>query len=349
MKKLLWILCVIVGLPVMAQDPDAAGKLVEQGVDLHDNGDYNGAVAKYREALKLDSVNLVAMGEIAYSLHMLNKDEESVFWCKKAIAMYPDSSNTGWIYITLGNSLDGLDRGDEAIQVYNEGIKKFPNENMLHFNKGVALSMKGQFTEALTSMEISAKCNPRHPGTQNAMGYLLMGKKRIIPALMTFLRFMILEPTGKRAEDNLSLIMDLMGAHVEKTGKNDITIYFDPKNAGDNGDSTSNNFSLVEMTLSLATALDFDKKYKKETAAERMIRKLDLMFSMLKNEDQREGFYWEFYAPYFYALKEAGHVETLAYIVLASSKDAEVGKWLSGHKDEIDKFYEWSSNFDWNK
>lgn len=56
-----------------SQNKTAADDLVMEGIELHDNGDYKGAIAKYDKALAIDKDNLFALTEKAYSLLSLGK------------------------------------------------------------------------------------------------------------------------------------------------------------------------------------------------------------------------------------------------------------------------------------
>jgi len=56
MKKITYLILLITSIS-FAQNPEAAEKMVIEGVHLHDEGKYNQALAKYDEALKTDKDN----------------------------------------------------------------------------------------------------------------------------------------------------------------------------------------------------------------------------------------------------------------------------------------------------
>jgi tetratricopeptide (TPR) repeat protein len=352
MKKIfVFALVLLLQGALIAQDKEAADKLIDEGVAYHDKGDYEGAIDKYDKALKVDTFNLKALGEKAYSLLSLEKYDESVAQCQLAIKKHPGDEGLHMIYVVYGNALDEQKKTDKSIEVYDEGIKLFPDSYMLHFNRGVSLASVKKYDDAIQSYQNALRLNPRHAGSHNAMGRILMNSKKRIPALLCFCRFMVVEPTSDRAKENLENIKTLLNAGIEKTGKKDITINVDQETMTDtneNGIKKENNFKTVDLALSMSAALHFDKKYSKETDMEQFVRNIKIVCAMLK-ETQKDnyGFYWDFYAPYFIEMNDKDFVDTYGYIVFASSDDPAVNKWIKAHDKEINAFYDWSKNFSW--
>jgi hypothetical protein len=100
--------------------------------------------------------------------------------------------------------------------------------------------------------------------------------------------------------------------------------------------------------LGIMAAIDHDKKFKKETEAERLVRKFETICTSL-SEAQGEGvgFYWDYYVPYYLEMKEKGLIETFVHIILLPSGQSDVKKWIKSHEKEIEEFYDWSSAFQW--
>ena len=61
-----------------SQDQPDAKSLVKQGVALHDAGKYDEALAKYSEALKLDSAYQSAYYEMSYTLFSTGKGHDAL-------------------------------------------------------------------------------------------------------------------------------------------------------------------------------------------------------------------------------------------------------------------------------
>ena len=350
---ILIVLFVLLGNNLFSQNKTAAEDLVMEGIELHDKGDYKGAIAKYEKALDLDKDNMFALSEKAFSLLSLGKYKESIENCEKVIKLYPDEKDLNMVYVTYGNATDGLKNTEKAIEIYEQGLLKFPDFYQLYFNKGVSESYLKLYDDALTSFEKAVQCNPGHASSHNAIGRLKNFDGKRIPALLAFCRFLAIEPQSARAEENLSSIQTIMNGNVEKTGKQSVTININAGILGDtlaNGNPNENSFSMVDMMLSMSSALDYDKKYKNDTDVEKFIRKFSTLCSSLKEgQEKNSGFYWDYYVPYFISMQENNHIETFAYIAFASTGESDVTKWLKAHPNEMEAFYNWSTGFEWSK
>jgi len=351
--KNLFVLFLLSTNILFAQKKEEAEQLVTEGVAIHDKGDYGAAIKKYEKALELDKDNLLALAEKAYSLLALNKYEEAIACCKKAIEVHPKNEDLNSVYVTYGNALDANKKSDEALKVYDEGIKLFPDYYMLHFNKGITLVQSSKYDDAILCFQKSASLNPKHASSHNALARLMNIKNKHIPALMAYCRFLVLETQTARAKENLEQVQTIMKGNVEKTGKKSVTINISPDMLADttaDGKSKENNFATTDLLLAMTAALDYDKKNKKKSDVEQFIRKFETVCSSLKeSKKDNYGFFWEFYAPYFIEMNDKGLIEPFAYIVFASSADKNVSKWINSNEMEIKKYYEWSKNFEWKK
>ncbi len=335
-----------------SQNKEAAEKLVNEGVNYHDKGDYEGAITRYNKALKQDKDNLYALTEKAYSLLALEKFDESIECCKLAIEKHPGESTLKTVYVTYGNALDSQKKTDKSIEIYDEGIEQFPDFYLLHFNKGITLMSVNKLDEAMQSFQSSVKLNPKHAGSHNAIARISQYKNERIPTVLAYSRFLIVEPQTSRSVANLDAMQKIIGSNVEKTGRKSITINVSSEMLADtneDGTKKENNFSSQEMLLAMSTALDFDKKQKDDSEVQKFNRKFEVLCSsMAETKKDNHGFFWEFYAPYFIEMHAKGYVEIFSYIAFASTKDPEVEKWLKKHETEINEFYEWSNGYKWD-
>ena len=333
------------------QKKEEAENLVNKGISFHDKGDYEMAISKYDSALLLDKDNLLALAEKAFSLFSIQKYDESIVCCKRAIESHPKEKALATVYVTYGNDYDVLKNTKKSISIYDEGIKLFPDYYQLYFNKGITLSSIPKNEEAISCLQKAVLLNPNHASSHNAIARLSNATNQRIPAILAYGRFLSIEPKSNRAKENLSALQRLMMGNVQQTGEKSVTINVSPDalNASTSkGKPKENSFSSLELMLSIDAATDFDEKNKDKTDVEKFIRKLETLCSYLKeSRADNSGFYWSYYAPYFIGLKDEGLIETFAYISFASSEAKDVSNWLNSHKSEIDKFFTWSKSFQW--
>lgn len=331
-----------------AQNQAQAEKLVEEGVELHDKGDYTGAIAKYDKALEADKDNLTALTEKALTLSASGQYDEAIKACRQIIATHSNDDLSN-VYVTYANSLDHLKKTDEALAIYDEGIKKFPDYYQLYFNKGICYANSTTPDQALGCFQKSLLINPNHPGSLNAIGVMEAGSNRI-PAILAFSRFLVLEPQTARAKKNFESLQNLLMQGVKQEDKG-ITINLNSDVVSDSkAKKKENDFSQTDLILSMSAALDFDEKNVNKTDVEKFIAKFETICESLDETKKRNsGFYWENLTPYFIEMHKKKLVGPFGYIAFATSGKEDVSKWLQQNQAELEKFYAWSTGYNWKK
>ncbi|KFF06020.1 tetratricopeptide repeat protein [Flavobacterium reichenbachii] len=334
-----------------AQNKAEAEKLVDEGVELHDKGDYTGAINKYDDALKLDKDNLLALTEKSLTLNASKNYEQGIAACKQAIAKHKNEGLKN-VYVNYGNALDHLKKADEAVKIYDEGIALYPDYYQLYYNKGICLSGLGKDVAATDSFQKSFLINPNHGSSLNAIGVLETGNNRI-PAILAFSRFLIVEPQTKRSQVVLEKLQKLMMQGVTQQNEKSINVSINSSmlsDAEDKSQTKENNFSSTDFILSISASLDFSEENKSKTDVEKFIRKFEVVCSSLvETKKENFGFYWEKFVPYFREIERNKFIETFAYIAFVNTNSDDVLKWHEKNKAEVDKFYNWNSTYKWNK
>ncbi|MCA6065671.1 tetratricopeptide repeat protein [Chryseobacterium sp. RG1] len=345
MKKNL-LLLLFIPIISFSQNKTEAEIKVNEGIVFHDQGKYNEALNKYDEALSLDKNNLFALSEKAMTLETSQKYNEAIEICKLVINTYPDK-DVKTVYISYANSLDHLKQTQEAIKIYDEGIKKYPNYYQLYFNKGIALINDKQVEKALESFQKAAKLKPNHKGSLNALA-ALNSENRIVSILCS-LRYLALDNKSQLAKNHLKSVLTLMNKGVTQKDDNSINLSIDPTILDKANDKKSkNNFSSTDMVLSMTSALDFDEKNKGKTDYQRFTDKLDSMFATMEETQKKQsGFYWEFLAPYFIEMHKQKLIEPFTYIAFSAQPNDDIIKYYKDHSEQIEQFYKWSENYIW--
>ena len=158
------LLAVCAASPPSAEEPEETPSLQQafllwqQGYLLHLFGQYEEAVRLFRKSI---GVHPTAEGHtfLGWSLSHLDRTEEALAECKKAIAIDPDYGNP---YNDIGVYLIDLGRPDEAIPWLEKAIraKRYCCYQFPHFNLGRILLMKGRLEEAKRSFERALGYDP---------------------------------------------------------------------------------------------------------------------------------------------------------------------------------------------
>lgn len=350
-KPIVFLAALLISLSAFSQNSEKIDKLIDEGVSLHDKGQYSDALKKYDEALVLDPSNKIAFAEKSMTQLAMARYEDVILTCQLAIQKLPGQSGSSNFYVNYGTALDELKQSEKAISIYNQGLKIFPTSYSLYFNKAITLLRTENKPDAILCLQQTLRNNPEHLKSHRLLGLLLIESEQRIPSIFANSRFLILEPEGERAATTLTMLQNVMTSNVKKGPGNKITLNIGRNMLSDTTNAAATNenvFTATDLNLTMSAALDYDSKNKKKTEVENFIRKFNTICETLKEtQAKNHGFYWEYYAPYFIEMSNKGFIDTFAYLAFASTNKKNVTSWIKTHASEIDDFYKWSKTYYW--
>lgn len=331
-----------------SQQTDSSEILLRQGIALHDNKDYEGAIKIYDEIIKRDPGFFLGWYEKSLTFLAMGKYQESVDMSKRILNQFPNQKDIGKIYVNYGSALDVLGKHEEAIAIYSEGIKKLPDFYLLYFNRGITEYAQKDVESATNDFKKSVELKPLHASSHQYLAYCTYTKNKIAAA-MSLSVFLLIEPEGERAEKNLKLLMKLLSSNVQQKDEKNITInlspdLFDTKKQGED------DFHIAEMTISLKAANDFDDKRKDLNTAQKLKGKLETLAVIdAGKKKSKKGFFSRLYVPFFNQMHKDNYLETASYIICSSDGEESVNKWIKENQDKVNDFYKWFKNVEWAK
>ena len=323
---------------------DTADQLLREGVALHDRGDYDGAIAKYRAALKIEPDNLQVTYELGFSLYAKGDRGEAEKVLRPAAAR--TSPFQPALYGMLGNIDDDNGKLADAIKDYQEAIRLAPNLRLAHFNLGVAYLRSGKLPEARAALENEAVSNPNHPGTQLMLGktYARAGFRG--PAALAFSRFLFMEPVSKRADDARQELESLFAANVKQESPGHVTITMDPKASKEEGDFSGADLIMPMAQLNAGKPGPDGKVSDLEPPIERLATTLKVIAEM-GNEKKSSGFAINYYLPFVKTLYDRQEIDLYCRIAYSGATLAKNDAWLAQHASDADELRFWANAFSW--
>lgn len=330
--------------PKLAPSPSTGAQdaLIREGTSLHDRGDFDGAIRKYKEVLAENPSNTLALYEMGYA-YLAKKDYKKSLEAAYRGAQYK-SGELRHFYLLIGNGLDMLGETAESIEVYKSALKLFPDESLLHFNLAIAYKNAGKLNEARRSAKAALATNPQHPSSHLILASLFYGGGYKTPAMLAAARFLTLESDTERASVAVRIMREVLSGGAKQGAKsNEIHISLDVNAKKDEGD-----FTMIDTLLGLSAAVAMSGKEKK-TDAELLVSQMDKVLSVLaeQSEKKQETFVHRFYVPYFVELKQKGHTEAFAYNALRGSGLPGVREWLEANSGRVMQFLIWSKSYKW--
>lgn len=134
--------------PLSADTRFAAGQLAES------QGNYDNAIAQYREALKLNPNHRDAMFRLGAVYTQGKRFNEAIPLWQRYIKV---TNNAAQSYSNLALCYEMAGRPGEAEQTYKAGIERDPSESTTRNNYGRMLARQGRWDEALAQLSTVLK------------------------------------------------------------------------------------------------------------------------------------------------------------------------------------------------
>ncbi len=331
-KGLIWIFLLAACIATRGQAPSE--KLIDEGIELHEEKKYTEAIAKYEEALKLDPTSWRAHYEMAFSYYASKDYENAIVHAEESIKN--DKNNAYYSYVVLGSAYDLINKPKKAIKTYEKGIKRFPKMYLLHYNLGLTHYNLNDLKDAEDHVVKAIKLNPNHASSHLLLAYMTNKQGERSKTILSLYYFLTLEADSPRSKDALHLLKQLQKKGVTKRDDKNVDIVL---TMDDNKD-----FEASDLMLSLLQAANHSEENNDKSAEELFFENTKSFFTILGelNEKKKRKDFWEdFYVSHFYRLIEDGHCEALSYYVQMSSEEKPIMLWLELNGKKIEEFDDW--------
>lgn len=312
---------------------------LNEGIKLHDKGDYNGAIKQYQQALQLNPNSSSVNYEIANTYFSLKNYQKTIEYSDKVLSQ-EKSPFRDHAYIIKGSALDLLGKPQNAIDVYKSGIKEYPDNYLLYYNLALTLyNSNGKSKDIEESIRHALLLKPTHASSHLLLGYLMNNERQRVKSVLCLYNFLLLEPKNNRAADAYQLLVQQLEQGVKKENGKPTTIIVSDNKLNDD-------FSAIELSLSLMAASKGIDKNKEKTEMELFIQNTSTLFSIsgeLKKDNK--NFWWVYYVDFFYNLQKNNFVEPLAYFISQSKNDPSISSWLEKNDQKVKSLLSWSYSY----
>ncbi|MDR0441950.1 MAG: tetratricopeptide repeat protein [Treponema sp.] len=134
-----------------------AENLVNRGAAFQKTGNYDGALADFREAVDYTPDFAEAWSNIGWIYFLLDEYEVSIAHSTKAIELNPSLSKT---YFHRAFALVRIDKFKEAIPDFDTGLAMQPGYANAHSLRGICYLALKDFQPALTDLDEALRLNP---------------------------------------------------------------------------------------------------------------------------------------------------------------------------------------------
>ena len=214
-KVLCFVLCMCLSSISFAQIEEKTDTaLLNTAVAFFDSGDYDQALEILQSLNKRHPNDYNIMYETALCYYQTQKFSKALSLFKKLKKSYP----TSLVYAMYGNCLDDAGKTKQALEIYDEGIKKFPNVGRLHLEKGMIYYRAKDYDNAYSSFGAGVDAEPRFSSNYFRLSQLLCGSNRASFGMICGEVFSLLSPGSERAEHVSAWICEAYRSNVKLQG-----------------------------------------------------------------------------------------------------------------------------------
>lgn len=344
MKKFLSTLILFLTINIVFAQSAQIQVLVEEGIVLHDSGDYKGALNKYYEALKLEPLSPLVNYEIAYTQFRLSNYSAVIRHCD--VILKSNSKLVKDSYVIKGSAYDNMGQHNEAIKTYKSGLKKFKTSNLLHYNIALTYFKTNKLKDAESHLKEAITYNPFHPSSNLVLGLIQLNNNLRVKYLSSLTYFILLEPNSDRSKKNFKdyyrILKPTNDLSVTDSGKINVNIQLSKESYKDDMLATEIAYSLNRADAAIQardTLSEFDK----------FSSLIDAFFNAMIVTKLNSKNWWNIYVNFYTALYNTEHYITAKYLLAANLENEEVDEWLELNKDSIQSYYKWHESYFYSK
>lgn len=318
---------------------DAIERLINEGVQFHEQGQFDDAIAKYKQAEKKDPKNALVKYEMAFTYHAKRDLDKALTYAKAATKLKTENIDEN-LYSLLGSIYDEKGMPDSALAIYREGFKKSPNSANIPYNATITYMRKNNADSAYAWIKRSINNTRTHEGSYYYAGFLAsqIGKWPAFYAYTMYSTFI-----SKKAEiirDNLSR---LYGKTKYLVIKKDNAVEMNTPNIKQtDSDSTINKeFLLAIQTMLTMDTLGTRKLYDKDSTSE---QQTEFLIHILEKTIKLVAFTDEINDPiqrFFQGLIRERLVNAFIYTICEPIDRPTFAQWLIKNRTEQARLFQW--------
>lgn len=321
----------LAGAHVLAQSPD---DLLREGVRHHDAGDYEDAIAAFRRVLEIEPGHPMALYELANTYAATGQYEKCVAAADGALGGDVPAGLGGPLQSAAGTCLSAAGKAGEAIERFEEGLRRYPDDPKLHYNVAITLTGQGELRRAAEHLEQVIRLQPDYASPYVALAEILRREGRRMQSLLLFVRFVSLAPNDPRSGSAAQSVVALLAQGIEEgeDGGIEINLYESELPEGDP-------WRTYDLTVVLGGAVLQTEEQRAKSEAQRHVDVLVKLLCILEESGPPEGaadtVVWQRAAEPLVSLQAEGRFQALAFLLALRGGLDGAQEWVEAHPEEM--------------
>jgi len=335
-SKLLLILLFFSTQFLFAQSKDEKiMNVLREAIPLMESGKIEESIKVLEKAQKQDPSVFDYPYEIGYAYYLKQNYKEAIKILSK-LTTHKDVSEV--LFQLLGNSYDMSGDSKKALEVYQTGLKKFPNSGSLYLEQGNVFFMQKKYEEAMAYYEKGMEVQPEFPSNYYRATLIFCNSSEEIWGMIYGEIFMNLERGSKRTAEISKLLYDTYKQGITIKNGEEISVSFSQNMVIADAKDVKMPFSMIYETL-LGTAVIPYKSID--------INSLDkIRGDFLTNYFQQGNSktYPNVLFDFQKKVTDAGHSEAYNHWILMKGDEETFKKWAEKNEQKLDDFVAWFKN-----
>ncbi len=326
--------------------------IIEEGVELHDAGEYEEAIDRYNEVLESDSTLIDVIYEISLSYLALKDFDNASLYSTRVIDSHNKYLAPG-AYAVKSEALAEMGQVDEAIQLLYEGLDKIGDDYLFHFNLALNFFKKGEVDKTVEHVKRAIDLDKSHSGAFLLNAYALNDIGSWVYSILSFQMFLLLEPDSKRSKNAFAEMLQTM--QIQKADKPVERSFIQlqmMKNRRDSIERSTENIPPLTVENGLNRALVYQSITHTLDSLEASTEEEDEftvfktvnreIMNVLERESKgpKEGVFWTFYIPFFSRISHSNFYDTFCRYISVSYYP-ESFEWWEKNPDSAIDFVIW--------
>lgn len=319
-----------------------AGSLMTEGTKLHDEGRYDEAIAKYKQAEKLEPDNALIKYEISYSYYMKRELKESLRYIKAAAKANKDTRLNDAIYGIMGSIYDDSNMPDSALIVYRKGAAFNPQSYLLPFNVAITFRRLEKPDSAKAWLK-KAVANTKLHETSHLQMFAV---SKQLGQWIDFYSYAMYTPLIAKKRENtsaaISALYNVTKNLVECKDKNCTVNVPHFKTTSDEDVAIVTVLAFTQIQDSVGKRHYFEEDTSSAQQMEFLVHMLPKAIKVIADfkDTKKTG---NSLTAFYKGLVENKFEETFAYLICRDVDYPTFARWKLAHRGNTDKFYEWAN------
>jgi len=183
---------------------NAQSDFMQQGIDLCQQGEIEGAIQAFQKELEVNPNNATAWNNLGFIYYQQQRWEESVAACQKAVALKSDYAEAYW---NLSFAYEQTGQYVEAAAAIEKGIELSPGNPDIYCNLGNMYTQLERYEDAANAFQNAILTNPEDAIAYNNLGVVRFKIGDFEGAVEAFRRSVEIAPQYEEAKRNLEMAL----------------------------------------------------------------------------------------------------------------------------------------------